>query len=60
LETLSFQARGFYERYGYSVFGELDDFPPGHRKYFLKKNLSAYSNSHLWVDNALIGKDDKT
>lgn len=21
------------------VFGELEDFPPGHRRYFLKKSL---------------------
>ena len=38
-DTLSFQARGFYEKYGYVVFAELDDFPPGHKKYFMKKDL---------------------
>lgn len=37
LETYSFQARPFYERQGYSVHGELKDYPPGHTKYFLKK-----------------------
>jgi hypothetical protein len=41
LDTLSFQARGFYEKHGYTVFGELAHFPPGHRKYFLKKDLLA-------------------
>jgi GNAT superfamily N-acetyltransferase len=39
LDTFSFQAPGFYKRYGYQVFGELDDFPVGHRRYFLTKQL---------------------
>lgn len=39
LDTMSFQALAFYERQGYSVFGMLDNFPPGHRKYFLHKRL---------------------
>ena len=39
LETFSFQARPFYEKLGYEVFGQLDDFPPGHTKYFLRKVL---------------------
>ena len=38
-DTLSFQARGFYEKNGYIVFAVLNDFPPGHKKYFMKKNL---------------------
>lgn len=39
LETFSFQARPFYEKLGYEVFGQLEDFPPGHTKYFLRKAL---------------------
>ena len=39
LNTFSFQARGFYERLGYSVFGTLDDCPPGHRRFYLTKLL---------------------
>ena len=39
LDTMSFQALPFYERHGYTVFGVLDNFPPGHRKYFLQKPL---------------------
>ena len=39
LGTFDFQARGFYERHGYRVFGELPDFPPGHAHYELFKRL---------------------
>lgn len=37
LDTFSFQAVPFYERLGYSIFGQLDDYPPGHTKVFLQK-----------------------
>lgn len=40
LDTFSFQARPFYERLGYRVFGELDDYPRGHSRYFLQKRFS--------------------
>ena len=39
LDTFSFQALGFYEKYGYQIFGELADFPTGHQRYFLTKRL---------------------
>ena len=39
LDTFSFQARGFYEKLGYSVFGTLDDYPPGHSRFYLTKRL---------------------
>ncbi len=41
LDTYSFQARGFYERLGYTVFGTIEDFPPGHRRFFLTKDFTA-------------------
>jgi len=39
LTTASFQARPFYEKLGYELFAELKEFPPGHKLYFLKKQL---------------------
>jgi GNAT superfamily N-acetyltransferase len=39
LDTFSYQARPFYERHGYTLFATLDQYPPGHRRYFLQKSL---------------------
>ena len=39
LDTFSFQAPDFYQKHGYRVFGELPDFPVGHTRYFLVKEL---------------------
>ena len=39
LDTYSFQARPFYERLGYTVFGVLPDMPPGGTKYHLAKRI---------------------
>ncbi len=39
LDTFSFQSLGFYERLGYQKFGILENFPPGHQRYFLKKEI---------------------
>jgi len=39
LDTHSFQARPFYEKRGFEVFATLDDWPKGHKKFFLKKKL---------------------
>ena len=43
LETMSFQALHFYQKHGYTVFGELHDLPTGHSRIFLKKDLQASS-----------------
>lgn len=37
LDTFTFQAPGFYEKNGYTAFGKLNDFPPGHQRIFYKK-----------------------
>lgn len=39
LDTFSFQARGFYEKLGFTVFGTIDDYPIGHRRFYLSKRL---------------------
>jgi GNAT superfamily N-acetyltransferase len=39
LDTFSFQARPFYERLGYHVFGQLPDYPTGQVRYFLARAL---------------------
>jgi GNAT superfamily N-acetyltransferase len=39
LDTFSFQAPGFYEKLGYRVFGTLDDYPCGQRRFYLTKQL---------------------
>ena len=40
LNTFSFQAPEFYKKLGYTVFAELEDFPVGHSRVFLRKRLS--------------------
>jgi GNAT superfamily N-acetyltransferase len=39
VDTFSFQARPFYERLGYRVFGELPDYPAGQTRFFLARQL---------------------
>ena len=39
LDTFSFQARPFYEKLGYRVFGVLEDHPAGHQHFFMTKRL---------------------
>ncbi len=37
VDTFSFQALPFYQRLGYAVFGQLDEYPEGHTRYFLQR-----------------------
>lgn len=37
LDTFDFQAKDFYLKQGFEIFGILDDCPPGHKRYYLKK-----------------------
>jgi len=39
LDTFSFQNLKFYQNRGYVIFGELENFPPGQIRYFLRKEL---------------------
>ena len=39
LDTFSFQARGFYERLGFTAFGALPDHPRGGQRFFMQKRL---------------------
>jgi len=40
VETFGFHAGPFCERLGFSLFGVLDDSPPGHQRLFFQKRLS--------------------
>ncbi len=40
LDTFEFQARGFYERLGYTCFGELENYPAGSGRFFLRKRFT--------------------
>lgn len=39
VDTYDFQALPFYERIGYTQFGVLRDYPPGHSRHFLRRDL---------------------
>ena len=39
LDTHSFQAKDFYLKLGYAIFGEIEDYPKGHSLYYLSKVL---------------------
>src|SRR5688572_3054418 len=40
LDTFEFQARGFYERQGYVIFGVQENYPPGHVRFYLRRDLT--------------------
>jgi ribosomal protein S18 acetylase RimI-like enzyme len=45
-DTFDFQALPFYQKLDYCVFGQLEDYPAGHTRYFLhKRTLSAPGNA---------------
>jgi GNAT superfamily N-acetyltransferase len=39
LDTFDFQAPGFYEKLGFKVFGTLQDYPAGHQRFYLVKQI---------------------
>lgn len=40
LDTFEFQAPGFYQKLGYSEFGQIADYPPGQKRFFFQKRLA--------------------
>jgi len=47
LDTFDFQARGLYEKLGYTVFGVLEDCPEGHCRYYMSKKLTPTIKDNL-------------
>lgn len=39
LDTFDFQAKDFYLKYGYEIFGVLEDCPEKHKRYYSKKHI---------------------
>lgn len=39
LDTFDFQAKDFYLKQGFEIYGVLDDCPPGHSRTYLKKKI---------------------
>ncbi|MFD1704252.1 GNAT family N-acetyltransferase [Methylopila henanensis] len=39
LDTFDFQARGFYEKLGFEVFGSISGHPRGRERFFLRKTF---------------------
>ena len=39
LDTFDYQARPFYAKLGYELFGTLEGYPPGSHQYYLRKRL---------------------
>jgi GNAT superfamily N-acetyltransferase len=39
LDTFDWQAKEFYQKQGYAVFGVLADCPPGHCRHYMQKRL---------------------
>jgi len=53
LDTYSFQARGFYERLGFGVVGQIEDCPPGQTRFSMTKRLDRIETAaEPWPDAA--------
>lgn len=39
LDTFDFQAKDFYIKHGYEIFGILENCPLGHKRYYMKKSI---------------------
>ncbi len=45
--SFDFQAKPFYEKHGYTVYGVVEDWPKGHCNYALRKQLDRPSPDHV-------------
>ncbi len=43
VDTFSFQAFPFYQSLGFTPYGELPNFPPGHSRIYLRKPLHPHA-----------------
>jgi ribosomal protein S18 acetylase RimI-like enzyme len=41
LDTFEFQAKNFYAKFGFVVYGEIEDHPSGYKRYFMKLQLAS-------------------
>lgn len=41
VDTTSFQAPRFYPKLGFKVYAAIEDYPPGHKRFYLMKRLDA-------------------
>jgi GNAT superfamily N-acetyltransferase len=41
VDTVTFQAPGFYRKLGYKEVGTVDDFPPGYKRHYFAKRLGS-------------------
>jgi GNAT superfamily N-acetyltransferase len=53
-DTFNFQAKGFYKKLGYALFGHIDDFPPGHQRYFFQKKIGPGFNLFSFPPSILL------
>ena len=47
LDTFDWQAKDFYLKAGYEIFGVLEDCPPGYKRYYMRKYLCINSNETI-------------
>ena len=45
LDTFDFQAKDFYVKQGYEIFGVLEDCPDNHCRYYLKKKMKSINRN---------------
>jgi GNAT superfamily N-acetyltransferase len=55
VDTFSFQAAPFYQRIGFTLFGKLDDCPPGHDRLYFCKRFDAAPRSAGITDRHAVG-----